>query len=132
MGLAPAPGFPERPGTNYEVAQSPGTPNGGGPLYFEEGLGTDTDIPNDFQVGAMQGYLTPPGRSNHNQNVYIKPPEETMRQRAHVGSAAWVEAPTYLSEFAQGSFSDRAEVMYEEVVRNGGRQARPNPAQIAD
>ena len=96
MGLAPAPGFPERPGTNYEVSQSPGTPNGGGPLYFEEGLGTDTDIPNDFQVGAMQGYATPPGRTNHNQNVYIK--DAAQRRCSSVRTSAplpgWRLRPT--------------------------------------
>jgi hypothetical protein len=132
MGLAPAPMFPERPGTQYEVNPVSGAPSGPGPLYFEEGIGTDTDVPNEFQTGAMQGYLTPPGRSNHNANVYIKSPEETMSERAHVGSAAWVEAPLMLQDFAIGSFSDAAEVRYEEVYRSGGRLQRPNPAAIND
>lgn len=132
MSLAPAPGFPERPGTNYEVNRVSGAPSGPGPLYFEEGLGTDTDLPSNFQTGAMQGYVTPPGRSNHNQNVYIKTAQETMSERAHVGSAAWVEAPTMLQDFAAGSFSDAAEVRYEEVYRSGGRMARPNPAVVSD
>src|SRR4051794_12100260 len=123
MALAPTPAFPERPGTQYEVSQAPGTPQGGGPLYFEEGLGTDTDIPRDFQLGAMQGYGTAPGRSNHNLNVYTKTAAETMSERAHAGSASWVEAPTYLREFAAGSFSDADQVHYEEVIRSGGRQA---------
>jgi hypothetical protein len=124
--------FPERPGTQYEVNPVSGAPSGPGPLYFEEGIGTDTDVPNEFQTGAMQGYLTPPGRSNHNANVYIKSPEETMSERAHVGSAAWVEAPLMLQDFAIGSFSDAAEVRYEEVYRSGGRLQRPNPAAIND
>ena len=71
MGLAPAPMFPEKSPTAYEVNAVSGAPSGPGPLYFEEGLGTDTDIPSNFQYGAMQGYQTPPGRSNHNANVYI-------------------------------------------------------------
>lgn len=132
MALAPAPMFPESPGTQYEVNNVSGAPSGPGPLYFEEGLGTDTDIPNNFQLGALQGYLTPPGRSNHNTNVYIKSPQETMMERAHVGSAAWVEAPTMLQDFAVGSFSDNAELRYEEVYRNGGHQYRPNPAVVRD
>ena len=132
MGLAPAPGFPERTPTTYEVNQVPGTPSGPGPLYFEEGLGTDVDLPSNFQTGVLQGYETPPGRANHNQNVYIKDASETMRERAHVGSAAWVEAPTMLSDFASGSFSDAAQVRYESANRSGGRQARPNPAVVSD
>jgi hypothetical protein len=132
MPLAPAPGFPERPGTQYEVNRASGAPSGPGPLYFEEGLGTDTDLPQNFQTGAMQGYATPPGRSNHNQNVYTKAAAETMKERAHVGSAAWVEAPGMLQDFAAGSFSDFAEVRYEEVFRSGGRQARQNPAVVND
>lgn len=132
MGLAPAPGFPERVGTTYEFNAVPGTPSGPGPLYFEEGLGTDTDLPNNFQLGAMQGYITPPGRSNHNANVYTKTAQETMQERAHVGSAAWVEAPTMLRDFAAGSFSDFAEVRYEQVTRPGGRMARQNAAVVTD
>ena len=132
MPLAPDPMFPERPGTQYEVNDVSGAPSGPGPLYFEEGLGTDTDLPTNFQIGAAQGYMTPPGRSNHNVNVYIKSAQETMSERAHVGSAAWVEAPTMLQDFAMGSFSDFAEIRYEEVYRNGGRQARPSPAVILD
>lgn len=132
MALAPTPSFPESPGTQYEVNQVSGAPSGPGPLYFEEGLGTDTDIPQNFQLGAMQGYQTPPGRSNHNANVYIKPPQETMAERAHVGSAAWVEAPPMLQEFAVGGFSDRSALQYEEVYRNGGRMQRPNPAVVND
>ena len=130
--LAPDPMFPERAPQVYERKFSPATPGGRGPLRFEEGVATDTDVPNDFQVGAMQGYVTPPGRINHNQNVYEKYPEETMRERAHVGSAAWVEAPTFLGEFVQGSFTDFAEVRYEEVVRSGARQARINPSVVFD
>lgn len=130
MGLAPAPKNAEVVGTQYEVNQVSGAPSGPGPLYFEEGLATDTDIPNNFQTGALQGYQTAVGRSNHNANVYIKTPQETMSERAHVGSAAWVEAPEMLQDFMIGSFSDAGEVRYEEVVRGGGRMYRQNPAVI--
>jgi len=51
--------------------------------------------------------------------------------RAHVGSAAWVEAPTYLGEFAGGS-SAEAERRFIEVDRSGGRYERRNAAQVMD
>lgn len=130
--IAPAPQFPEKVGATYERKMSPATPGQRGPLRFEEGVATDTDVPNDFQLGLDQGYDTPAGRPNHNTNVFEKFPDETMKQRAHVGSAAWVEAPAFVQEFAQGNFGDHSEVVIEEVVRNGARQARPNPAQVVD
>jgi hypothetical protein len=55
-----------------------------------------------------------------------------MRARAHVGSAAWVEAPTYVAEFSNGTFSDYAEIKIEEVFRSGSRYQRMNPAAVAD
>jgi hypothetical protein len=80
----------------------------------------------------MQGYITAPGRPNHNANVYEKFPEETMAERAHVGSAAWVEAPTYLGEFAHGSFNDYAALTYERVLRSGSHYERVSPAVVTD
>lgn len=130
--IGPAPQFPEDPGNVYERKFAAAIPGQRGPLRFEEGVATDTDVPNDFQKGILQGLMTPPGRPNHNMNVFEKYPAETMQERAHVGSAAWVEAPAYLGEFAHGSFSDYAEVTYEEVIRNGARQQRMNPALVVD
>lgn len=134
--IAPAPKFPERPGTVYErkVGDPRSNYNGSrrGPLRFEEGLGTDTDVPTDFQKGILQGYATPPGRPNHNLNVYEKPAAETTKERAHVGSASWVDSPDLLGEFAGGAFTDHAVVQYEEVVRNGARQQRQTPAVVRD
>lgn len=132
MTIAPAPGFPEDPGNQYERKFSPASPGGRGPLRFEEGLATDSDVPDDFRWGMTDGYGTAPGRINHNQNVYEKWPEQTMRERAHVGSAAWVEAPDFLTEFAQGSFTDYADVRYEEVMRSGGRYERRSPTVVND
>jgi hypothetical protein len=43
-----------------------------------------------------------------------------------------VEAPTYLGEFAHGSFSDFATVTYEQVDRSGGRYQRINPSSVDD
>lgn len=129
--LAPDPQFSERVGTVYERKFADNAARRG-PLRFEEGVATDTDVPNEFTKGVMQGYITAPGRPNHNANVYEKHPEETMAERVHVGSAAWVEAPTYLGEFSQGSFTDYAAVHYEEVVRNGRRYERLSPAVVDD
>jgi len=130
--IAPNPSFPERAGSVYERKMSPATPGLRGPLRFEEGVATDTDVPAQFQVGIDQGYDTPPSRPNHNVNVFEKYPEETMRERAHVGSAAWVEAPTYNNEFSSGTFSDYAETKIEEVFRSGSRYQRMNPAAVTD
>lgn len=131
MTLAPAPGYPEKTPQNYEVKVGQNVARRG-PLRFEEGAATDTDIPNEFTTGVMQGYMTAPGRPNHNANVYEKPPAQTMAERAHMGSAAWVEAPTYLNEFSHGSFSDASDYTYEEVQRSGGHYARINAATVED
>lgn len=132
--LAPTTGYPETAPTYYERKMAPDAPGGQGPNRFSEGIATDTDVPNDFSLGAMQGYGTA-GRPNHNQNVYEKWPEETMRERAHLGSSAWTEAPTYLGEFAHGTDTVLAERKFEEVDRNapyGSRYERHNPAQVMD
>lgn len=130
--LAPVPHLPERVGTVYEAKIAPSIPGNHGPLRFEEGIGTDTDVPNEFTKGAMQGYITAPGRPNHNANVFEKSPQETMQERAHVGSAAWVESPQYLGEFAHGANTDVAAVRYEEVTRSGGHYGRLSPAVVND
>ena len=102
-----------------------------GPLRFEEGIGTDTSVPNDFVVGVRQGLDPAPGRPNHNANVYEKPAAETMQERAHLGSASWVEAPSFLGAFAQGT-SPEAEVRYIQTTVDGSRYERRNPAQVND
>lgn len=133
--IAPMGGRVERPGTEYERKMATGTPGRQGPARFYEGLASDTDLPNEFSNGAMQGYKTADGRHNHNLNVYEKWPAETMRERAHMGSASWTEAPTYLSEFAHGTDSVQAERKYEQVNRSapyGRRWQRESAAEIDD
>jgi len=132
MAIAPDPKFPERPGNMYDRKVSPATPGQRGPLRFEEGIATDTDVPAEFSKGAMQGYIPAAGRPNRNQNVFEKLPEETMRERAHVGSAAWVEAPDHLKEFAAGGFADHGDNRIEEVFRNGAPQKAGNPSVVRD
>lgn len=132
--LAPAPRFPERDrgAVNYEEKTGKNTSRRG-PLRFEEGLATDTDVPNDFQLGAMQGYRTAPGRPNHNLNVFEKPAAETMRERAHVGSAAWIDSATMLGDFMHGvNVNTNASKRFEQVNRSGGRYERLHGAVISD
>ena len=129
--IGPTPQFPEKAGSIYERKVGDNLTRRG-PLRFEEGVATDTDVPNDFQVGIMQGYITAPGRPNHNAVVWEKYPEETMKERAHVGSASWVEAPSLLGQFASAAFNESAPIRYEEQINDGGRQERQNPATITE
>lgn len=129
MTLAPAPSVPQQISSVYEVKEAPNMPGGRGPLRFEEGLGTDTDIPNEFVEGMMQGYRTDP--RGHNVNVYEKPAEQTTRERVHVGSASWTESPTYLAGFMGGA-SPEAEQNYIQVNRDGGSYHRRNAAMVTD
>jgi hypothetical protein len=131
MGIAPAPGFPERSPQAYERKMS-GNIERRGPLRFEEGLATDTDVPTDFQKGIASGFASAPGRPNRNAPVWQKPAAETLSERAHPGSAAWIEAPTFLGEFAHGSFTNYAEQTHEMVVRSGARTQRLNPTVVND
>lgn len=133
MTIAPTPQFEENARTNYERQVAPNAPGGRGPLRFEEGIATDTDVPSDFTRGMREAAIPAPGRSNHvNPAQLFKHADETMSERAHVGSAAWVEAPTFLSEFAHGSMNDYAQQTYEQVRRSGGRYERRAPATVRD
>jgi hypothetical protein len=132
MSIAPDPQLPEKAPLTYDRKITPATPGQRGPLRFEEGLGTDPDVPTEFVKGALQGYIPAPGRPNRNTPVHTKTAEETMRERAHVGSAAWVESQDYLGEFSGAAFEDHGTNVFEEVMRNGSRQQRMNPAQVQD
>ena len=132
MSISPAPRFPESADTVYDRKMAGAVPGQRGPLRFEEGIATDTDVPQSITEGAMHGYMPAPGRPNRNANVFEKLPEETMRERAHVGSAAWVEAPQNLNDFAAGAFADHGDNRFEEVFLSGARQAALNPAVVQD
>lgn len=131
MTLAPNPMFPEK-GTNVYEMKEAGNATRRGPLRFEEGIATDTDVPNDFELGISQGSAVNPGRPNRNAPVHTKTAQETMQERAHVGSAAWTEAPTFLNEFSHGSYTDYAEQTVEVVARSGGRTQRVSPTVVND
>jgi hypothetical protein len=102
-----------------------------GPLRFEEGVATDTDVPNDFGQGAY-GDTQGDGRGHPSMAVQLKPPAETMRERAHVGSASWIEAPTMLSDFVIGASAGQGEPQWEVEVGSERRLRRISPAQVAD
>jgi hypothetical protein len=123
--------FPEK-GTNVYEMKEAGNATRRGPLRFEEGIATDTDVPNDFEKGIAQGSAVAPGRPNRNAPVWQKSAQETMQERAHVGSAAWTEAPTFLNEFSHGSYTDYAEQIVEVVARSGGRTQRVSPTVVND
>lgn len=131
MAIAPAPQLSERAPQTYEVKEA-GNPERRGPLRFEEGIASDTSVPGDFQKGIASGFASAPGRPNRNAPVWQKTAAETMQERAHPGSASWIEAPTYLSEFTHGSFGDYAEDSIEQKTVSGGRTQRLNPTVVTD
>ena len=131
MTISPAPRFPERAPQVYE-RKGAGNATRRGPLRFEEGVATDTDIPNDFQLGMQQGSAVAAGRPNRNAPVHTKPAAETLAERAHVGSASWTEAPTFLGEFAHGTMNDYSAAQIETVARSGGRTQRQSPTVVND
>jgi hypothetical protein len=100
-----------------------------GPLRFEEGVATDTDIPNDFGMGA---YGDPGGDGRGRPFTVRKDPAETMRERAHVGSASWIEAPTMLSDFVIGASIGDKGPQWEMELGSETRLIRVNPAQVQD
>lgn len=131
-GLAPAPQFPEHVGATYETKLAPAMPGNRGPLRFEEGLATDTDIPNDFQRGMMEAGITPAGQPNQvNPDTQYKHAQEVMQERAHVGSAAWVDSPPYLGAFAAGAGEGNT-IEYVEEDRSGRRYDILNAAVVTD
>ena len=111
------------PETGYEVTVAPSIPGNRGPLRFEEGVATDTDIPVEFGKGSYGD-----GQGTVFTGWPTKSPEETMRERAHVGSASWIEAPTQLSEFVQGASTDHP--TFERVMGSEGRIQRLNPTRV--
>lgn len=132
MTLAPDPRFPERTGTAFERQIAPDRPGNRGPLRFEEGVATDTDVPNDFVRGMREGAIPAPGANNHvNPDTLYKHANDTMRERAHVGSAAWVDSSQVLSEFA-GAASGQDELSYRQETRSGRRYERGNAAEVRD
>jgi hypothetical protein len=117
-----------RPASGYEHVQAQNTARRG-PLRFEEGVATDTDIPNDFGRGAY-GDVAGDGRGR--PFLQTQSPEETMSERAHVGSASWIEAPTMLSDFVIGAGIGQGPPQFEMELGSERRIIRINPANVQD
>ena len=132
MGLAPAPQLPERVPPTYETKLAPNMPGNRGPLRFEEGIATDTDVPNDFMRGMNEGLNPAPGSMNHvDPETLYKHAAETLQERAHVGSASWVDSPPYLGAFASGAGEGNV-IEYPQEDRSGGRYLSGNAAVVTD
>jgi hypothetical protein len=116
------------PETGYESAIANNTARRG-PLRFEEGVATDTDIPMEFGRGAY-GDTAGDARGRQTMAGMLKTPEETMRERVHMGSASWIEAPSELSEFVQGAMADHPS--FERVQGSETRILRHNPTCVND
>lgn len=131
MPIAPQNPYQERGQQAFEGTFAPSMPGGRGPLRFEEGIATDTDVPSDFARGA---YLDPsfaPGRLNHNDPAGVhKSAADTMRERAHLGSAAWVDSPALLGDFVEGAGVGQR-IEYERVQNPMDRRVnRPAPTVV--
>lgn len=100
-----------------------------GPLRFEEGVATDTDIPVEFGRGA---YGDTAGDGRGRSFTIYKDPMETTRERAHVGSCTWIEAPTMLSDFIYGVQASQGMPQYEMEIGSEQRLYRFNPAIVQD
>lgn len=132
MAIAPVPrGVPENGAPLYERKMAPSNPGVRGPLRYEEGLATDVNVPNDFERGATEA-LRPAatGANDIERETQFKHAAETMRERAHPGSASWTDSPTFRSEFAAEANADTSTPSYTQVDRSGGRYQRRNVARI--
>jgi len=133
MTIAPNPLYPERAPQAFELAFAANPPGNRGDMRFEEGIGTDTDVPNDFVRGAFVDPTSAPGRINHNNpNMVYKDAAETMAERAHVGSSTWIEAPAMLSDFVAGASAGQTPPQFEMIVVPGRPMYRRAPTVIDD
>lgn len=132
QNIAPVSGFPERADQAYQRTVGPSIPGNKGPLRFEEGIATDTDVPTDFGRGAYFDTSQGPRPGHNNPEMLYKHANETMQERAHVGSASWIEAPSVLGEFVQGSRAGYGDIHYERAFNPGTRIQRQHPAVISD
>jgi hypothetical protein len=121
MTIAPNPLYPERGAQSFERKMALNPSGLVGPLRHEEGVATDTDVPNDFARGAYYDTAALPGTINQiNRESVFKYADETMHERAHVGSASWESAPEMLGDFVQGAGVGQGPPEFERVMNSGG------------
>ena len=131
MNVAPNPMFPERSPNVFERSMAPSIPGNRGSQQFMEGVASDTDVPRDFGQGAYADTAPSPMRMNHNnREMFFKYPEQTMQERAHVGSASWIEAPGVLSDFVTGTVAGDGMPTFEVATNSGMHMNRPNPVRV--
>lgn len=128
--FAPQNPFPEKGTPVFERKNAPSITGNRGPLRFEEGVATETDIPQDFRKGAYED-TAPDSRGHARSEMFYKHADETQRERAHIGSASWIEAPEVLGDFVQGATSGDHAPSFEYAYNSGMRQARPNPVRVS-
>lgn len=131
MTVAPQNPYPEQSNSAFERKLAPSIPGNKGPLRFEEGVASDTDVPNDFGKGAYRDTAGLPGRQNRQSpEVFYKHAADTMRERAHVGSASWVEAPEVLGDFVQGTIAGDSMPQFQYAYNSGMHMNRPNATRV--
>lgn len=129
--IAPPNPYPEAMRNVFERTMAPSIPGNRGPIYFQEGIGQEQDVAMDFGQGAYADTSSSPVRMNHNNpDMFYKPAEQTMRERAHVGSASWIEAPEVLSDFVAGAVAGDGIPTFEMVGNTGYHMNRPNPTRV--
>jgi hypothetical protein len=129
--IAPQNPYPEAMRNVFERTMAPSIPGNRGPLRFQEGVATETEVTYDFAEGAYMDTASAPSRQNHNnRDMFYKPAEQTMQERAHVGSAAWIESPDVLSDFVQGSVAGDGMPRFETAYNSGAHMNRPNAVRV--
>lgn len=136
MAIAPAPKQPEKYRTSvFETVHAPSKTGNKGSVLFYEGTATEAGVPQDFHQGAVadtQGVS--PNMAWQGVETVYKRAEQTTRERAHIGSASWIEAPQLLSDFVEGTQSgDRGTQVggWERAFNSGGYQKRPSAVRVS-
>ena len=128
---APQNPYPEQSETIFEWKVGPEITGNRGPQRFQEGVESDTDVPNDFARGAYGDTAPANGRlAVPDAESVFKRADETMKQRAHVGSASWIEAPEVLGDFVTGTQSGEGPRRWEYAYNSGLHQNRPNAVRV--
>ena len=133
MSIAPNPLYPQRAANEFQRVWAQNPANTVGMLRHEENIASDTDIPRDFARGAFYDTAAMPGTINFiNRESVFKHADETMHERAHLGSAAWEDAPQMLQDFVQGAGVGQNPPSFERVMNPNTVQARRASTVIID
>lgn len=133
MTITPSTGAPEKFSPVFERTTAPSKTGNKGPLRFEEGVATETDVPQDFNRGAYQDSAGSSDRRFQSVEMQYKRAADTMRERAHIGSASWIEAPALLSDFVSGTQAgDQGSAVsgWERAFNPGTIQKRPSKVRV--